>query len=190
MDPQSAGAAMYPGVGRATPGHHPVAHSRHHDQAAAALALADAERAQDDARRLLESRRELAYLLGRLFVGALFLLTAIAKVLHFGDTVVALRETGMVDAHVLLPAAIAVEATGALFLLAGYKVRRVALGLVVYLVTVTFLISFDLTNSVNADSALSNLGFAGALLMLAAHGAGRGSADAALERRSAQRYEA
>ncbi len=44
------------------PNHHrPVSHLMHHDQAAAAMALADMERGQDADRRELESRRALAY---------------------------------------------------------------------------------------------------------------------------------
>ena len=160
----------------------------HHDKTAAAMALAEAERANEAARRALESRRELAYLVGRISVGALFLVSAAAKTFHFDDSAQVLRDSGMDDAYLLLPLAIAVEVIGALALAAGYKVRWVAVGLVVYLVGVTFLVSFDLSNSMNANSALSNLGFIGALSMLAAHGAGKASVDRAIERRSALRY--
>jgi len=154
------------------------------------MALAEEERANEAARGALESRRELAYLAGRIFVGALFLLSAAAKTFRFDDTVEVLSDSGMYDAHRLLPLAIAVEVIGALCLAAGYRVRRVAVGLLVYLAGVTFLVSFDLSNSVNANSALSNLGFMGALLMLAAHGAGKASVDGAIERRNALRYGA
>jgi putative oxidoreductase len=162
----------------------------HHDEAAAAMAVAEAERGQDDARRALESRQGLAYLLGRIFMGALFLVTAGAKVLRFEDSVAALRDLGMYDSHLLLPVAIAVEAIGAVFLLAGYKVRRIAVGLSVYLVIVTFLVSFDLASEMNANSAVSNLGIMAGLLMLAAYGAGKGSVDAAIERRNDLRFSA
>lgn len=167
-----------------------MGHSMHHDQVAAAMAVAEMERAQDAARLGRESLRELAYLLGRIFMGGLFLVSAGAKMFRFEDTSLALSESGMYDAHVLLPVAIAVEVIGAMFLLAGYQVRRIAVGLSVYLVGVTFLVSFDLSQSVNANSALSNLGFIAGLLMLAAHGAGHGSVDAAIDRRNDLRFSA
>lgn len=190
MNPQLGGNGIAWGGTHPVHGHHPVAHSIHHDQAAAAMALAEAERAEEATRRALESRRELAYLLGRLCLGALFLLSAAAKTVRFDDTVQALSESGMYDAHLLLPLAIAVEVIGAVALAAGYKVRWVAVGLTLYLVGITFLVSFDLSNALNANSALSNLGFIGALLMLAARGAGRASLDRAIERRNAVRYGA
>ncbi|HVE82158.1 MAG TPA: DoxX family protein [Myxococcales bacterium] len=190
MDQQVAGNGVTVGVLHPQDPHRVMGHPRHHDQAAAALAVAEMERAQDADRHRLESRRELAYLLGRMFMGALFLVSAGAKTLRFGDTLAALRGWGMDDAHLLLPLAIAVEVIGALFLLAGYKVRRVAVGLSVYLAIITFLVSFNLADSVNANSALSNLGFVAGLLMLAAHGAGRASVDAAVQRRNDRRFSA
>jgi uncharacterized membrane protein YphA (DoxX/SURF4 family) len=51
-------------------------------------------------------------------------------------------------------------------------------------------VSFDLANELNANSALSNLGFVAGLLMLAAHGAGTRSVDAAIERRNNLRFSA
>jgi hypothetical protein len=142
MDQQTAenGAA----VNGAHPpsGHHRVmSYPMHHDKAAAEMALAEAERVQEATHRTLESRRALAYFLGRIFMGALFLVAAGAKTFRFEDSVLALVASGIYDAHLLLPVALAVEVIGAVFLLAGYKVRRIAVGLSAYLVIVTFLVS-------------------------------------------------
>ena len=191
MNQQTAGNGVTVDGAHPPPGHHrAMSHAMHHDKAAADMALVEAERAQDAAGRVLESRRALAYFLGRIFMGALFLVTAVVKMFRFEDSVLALRESGMYDAHLLLPVAIAVEVIGAAFLLAGYKVRRIAVGLSAYLMIVTLVVGFDLANEMNANSALSNLGFIAALLMLAAGGAGKGSVDAALERRTALRFSA
>jgi putative oxidoreductase len=181
MNQPAAGNGVTVGGAHLPPSpHRAMFHTMHHDRAAAAMAVAEMERAQEADHRGIESRRALAYLLGRIFMGALFLVSAGAKTFRFEDTVLALREAGMFDAHLLLPVAIAVEVIGGLLLLAGYKVRRIAVGLSVYLVGITLLVSFD--------SALSNLGFIAGLLMLAAHGAGHGSVDTAIERRDDRRF--
>ena len=166
----------------------PLPPSIHHDRDTAARALAEAQRALEAGKHRAQFHQSLAYLAGRLLLSTLFFVSAVAKMVRFDQTVAALREAGMDDAGILLPFAIAVEVVGAAFLASGYKVRRIAVGLMVYLAGVTLLIAANLSESLNANSAIANVGFIGALLMIAAHGAGKYSLDEWLRRRAARRF--
>ncbi len=75
-----------------------------------------------------------------------------------------------------------------LLLAVGFKARKLAVGLIVYLVGVTALLHGDLRVELNRSFALYNLAIAGGLLLLVGAGPGRHSADSWLANRLARRY--
>lgn len=148
----------------------------HHDSAAAALAVSQYETARRIEHDHKQSRNAQLYAIGRMFVASLFVVSAVAKVLEYSATVAALRDT-IAAPELLVPFAIGIELLGGALLFVGFKARPVALGLMVYLACVTVLVHHDLSQVLNRSFALANLAFAGALLMVYAHGAGALSLD-------------
>ena len=143
----------------------------HHDPKSAQLAvdLYEAEQRQQHNRQ--QRRNANLYGVGRMFVAVLFIASAIAKVADYAGTLAALDGT-VAAPEVVLPLAIAFELIGGVLLFAGVQARRVAIGMLAWLATVTLLVHHDLTNPLNRSFVLANLAFAGALLMIAAHGSG------------------
>jgi putative oxidoreductase len=154
----------------------------HHDPSSAALAVAEYEAENRQHHEQVRNRQVQCYAAGRIFVSTLFITSAVAKMLQYKPTVVALGNT-LADANLLLPFAIGIELIGGLALALGYQARRVAIGLIGYLATVTLLLNSDLSNPLNRSMALVNFAFAGALLMIVGHGAGALSIDRYLERK-------
>jgi putative oxidoreductase len=153
-----------------------TAHAMHHDPSAAQLAIAEYELQQRTRHNHLQARQAQLYALGRVLVAALFIVSAIAKLADFQATVNALSDT-LAEPRLLVPIGIGIELLGGAMLLSGLRARAVATGLIGYLATVTLLINHDLSQALNRSMALSNLAFAGALLMVVAHGAGALSID-------------
>lgn len=160
-----------------------TAHSAmHHDPTSAQLAVATYEADLRRAHDQQQHRQLQLYAIGRMFLSALFIASAAAKLADYRGTLQAL-ENSLADASWLLPIALAIELIGGLFLFAGYRARAVSVALLAYLGTVTLLMHHDLTQPLNRSFALANMAFAGALLMVAAHGAGSISVDRWLQRR-------
>src|SRR5207249_1575034 len=121
--------------------------------------------------------------LGRLLLAALFVLSAVAKIALFDETRRAIDALGISAAGALLPIAIAAELIGGVMVAIGFEVRRASLGLLAYLALATLFFYHDLSIGLHRAFALSNLAFAGGLLMLYAHGAGAFSVERYLARR-------
>lgn len=158
----------------------------HHDPEAAARALAEAEAAERAERKRIQRRRAILFASGRVLLGGIFVVSAIAKALGFEATRDAMAELRLSEPGLLLSVAIAVELVGGALLALGYKVRPAAVALIAYLGAVILLVHIDLSVELNRAFALADLAFASALLMLYAHGAGSVSLDTYLARRRAQ----
>jgi putative oxidoreductase len=154
----------------------------HHDPSSAAIALEEYEHQRRHEHSDRQRRQVQLFAIGRIFIAVLFIASAAAKIADYSSTVRAL-DNSLSDASMLLPIAIAVELIGGLALLFGFKARIVSIGLIGYLATVTLLMHHDLANPLNRTFALANLAFAGALLMIYAHGAGVLSVDRALQQK-------
>lgn len=135
-----------------------------------------------DAERLRLSR-DRWYALGRLLVALLFVVSGLVKVVRFVPIRDALLEMGLSGAVAILTLAIFVELVGGVMLAIGLWVRQSAAVLIAYLAGVTLLINGDMSVAFNRASALANLAFAGALMLLVAHGSGLFSVDHVIERR-------
>lgn len=148
----------------------------HHDPTSAALAVSQ----YDDQVRLAREQRHIRnarlYSLGRVLIGALFVVSAIAKVASYSATIDALRGT-LAGPEILVPAGIVIELICGSFLLLGFKASAAASVLGSYLLVLTFLIHHDLSEPLNRSFALANIGLVGSLLMVVAHGAGGLSLD-------------
>ncbi|MBK7857859.1 MAG: DoxX family protein [Archangiaceae bacterium] len=153
----------------------------HHDPSAAALAVAEYEAEQRRAHDQRQHRDVRIYALGRIFIAALFIVSGAAKIFSYSATVSALNEV-LPDARMMVPLGIAIELVGGALLLLGLRTRAAAVGLIAYLATVTLLVHHDLSEPLNRSFALGNLAFAGALMLLFAHGAGALSLDRATHR--------
>jgi putative oxidoreductase len=148
----------------------------HHDPSAAQLAVQEYEARQRREHNLQQGRQAKLFTVGRIFISVLFIGSAIAKMADYSATVRALNDI-IAAPEVLLPLGIAVELIGGTMLLFGVKARTVATGMIAYLACVTLLLLHDFSNPFARSFALSNLAFAGALLMIVAHGAGALSVD-------------
>ncbi len=168
-------------------GHLASRHLHHADPGAAALAVAEEEEALRRESQQVKGRRGRFYLAGRLMISALFLTSGFAKVATFSATREALENVGIYASPLLLGLVILVELAGGTMLALGYKARGAAIVLIAALCTITLFVHSDLSNPLNRAFALSNLAFAGGLLLIAAHGAGTFSLDRVSARRSARR---
>lgn len=161
-----------------------TAHSMHHDPSAAQLAVAAYEAEQRLKHERQQRRSVTLFAVGRMFLATLFLFSGAAKIIDYGATVRALDGV-VAGADVVLPFAIAVELLGGLLLFVGFEAKRVAVGLIGWLATVTLFMHHDLADPLNRSFALANMAFAGALLMVVAHGGGALSFERIFRRRRA-----
>ncbi len=161
--------------------------SQHHDPASAGLALAELDKARREQREKLNVRNMYFYTTGRVMLAALFVIGAVVKMSHFGDTRDAMETLGLAGATMLLSVAVAIELFAGTLLALGVWVRRSAAFLVAYLAAVTLFIHGDMGVATNRASGLSNLALAGGLLLLVAHGGGAFSLERFFERRAARR---
>ncbi len=148
-----------------------TAHSMHRDPSAAQLAVAAYEAEQREKHNLQQRRSVTLFAVGRMFLATLFLVSGAAKIIDYAATVRALDEV-IAGASILLPLAIIIELAGGVLLFTGIQSRRVAIGLIGWLGVVTLFMHHDLTVPLNRSFALANMAFAGALLMVVAHGGG------------------
>jgi putative oxidoreductase len=123
-------------------------------------------------------------LVSRILIAVLFLVAGIGKVMGYAGTVGYMAKLGFPAPEVMTIIAIAIEIGGAVLLIAGWKTRWVAWGLVIFVVVATFAAhrfwEFDTAQMGNQRTQfLKNFAIIGALLMLAAFGPGRASADKA-----------
>ena len=144
----------------------------------------DAEREYDEIR---VARRPLTVLIGRIFLGAIFLLSGIMKFADSEKAAGYLQAQGVPYAHVLLVIAATAEVLGALAIITGFLGRLGALGLFLYLIPVTLVFHgfWNFTGQEQVTQVanfMKNLAIMGGLLVLFAYGPGRYSLDAPMRR--------
>jgi len=152
---------------------HPIRRRRfhgHHDADAAARELEEAQAQQRDAEERRHARREALYVTGRLLIGFVFIVSALAKAFSFRD----LTDDG---GGVVLWASIAVELISGTLLALGLQARRAATVLLVWLGLATLFFHGDLSVDSERALALANLAMCGALFVFIAHGGGVLSVD-------------
>jgi putative oxidoreductase len=125
--------------------------------------------------------REVAALLGRLLLAAIFLHEAYAKLTAYSAAVAYAEAFGVPGQ--LLPLAIAAELGGGLLIAIGYQTRAAALVLAGFCVATALLFHVKLGNRNELLHFEKDLAIAGGFLVLFAHGAGRWAIDALRKRK-------
>jgi putative oxidoreductase len=123
-------------------------------------------------------------LVSRILIAVLFLVAGITKAMGYAGTVGYMAKVGFPAPQLMTVIAIVIEIGGAVLLIVGWKTRWVAWALVVFVLVATFAAhrfwEFDAAQMMNQRTQfLKNFAIIGGLLMLAAFGAGRASADKA-----------
>ena len=114
---------------------------------------------------------------GRVGLAAIFLLAGLNKIgAGYAGTAGYMESAGVPGE--LLPAVIALEVLGAVFLMAGFLTRWTALALAGFSVLSGLLFHFNLADQLQFILFFKNIAMAGGFLILAANGAGPWSIDA------------
>lgn len=122
-------------------------------------------------------------LLGRILMGAIFLISGFFKIMGYSQIVGFAASKGLPLASVAIAGAIIVEVLGGLAVISGFKTRITAWVLFVYMIPITlvfhnFWALKGMEQQDNMIHFLKNLAIMGGLLLLAAYGPGAYSVDA------------
>ncbi len=130
----------------------------------------------------MNSGKDMAALIGRVALAAMFVISGVGKITGFADTSGFIASKGLPMADVLTVAAIIIEFGGGLAIVFGWMTRWAALALAIFLVVITPI--FHNYWAMPADQQmidqimfLKNLSVFGAMLLLYAFGPGRYSID-------------
>ena len=118
---------------------------------------------------------QVGVILGRVFIGALFIVSGLVKVGNIDAVASSLAARGLPFEQVASYLAVLMEVGGGLGLAAGWRVRRVAFLLALFVVPATFLYHAFWQSDAAAfgnqlNHFLKNVGIIGALLMIACAG--------------------
>lgn len=131
-----------------------------------------------------QSNQNLAALVGRILLAAIFVLSGLTKLSDFAGTTVMMNSAGLPMAELLLVVTILIEVVGGLMLVIGWQTRYAALALLLFMIPVTavFHNPWAVAESAVAQQQtihfLKNLAIMGGLLNLLAFGAGAYSVEA------------
>ncbi|MEO5694334.1 MAG: DoxX family protein [Usitatibacter sp.] len=121
-------------------------------------------------------------LVGRILIALLFVISGFGKIAGFAGVAGYIGSKGLPMPQVLAALTIALELGGGILLIAGYKVRWVAIAFFLWLIPTTFLFhafwsvpAAEMQNQMN--NFLKNVSIMGAMLYLAAFGPGAFSVE-------------
>ena len=123
----------------------------------------------------MNTSRNLADLIGRILIAAIFLISGLGKVTGYAGTQGYMEAMGVPGA--LLPAVIALEVLGALAIIVGWRTRLFAFLLGGFTLLSAVIFHRALGDQMQSILFLKNLAIAGGFLFLLAHGAGAWSLD-------------
>ena len=106
--------------------------------------------------------------IGRLFISALFLLSAYNKILSIDGTMGWMEGFGIPG--ILLYPAIVLEVILPLFIIIGYKAKLSSGLLAIFCIATAFIFHFDFSDQMQIISFLKNIGLAGGFLFILANG--------------------
>jgi putative oxidoreductase len=121
-------------------------------------------------------------LVGRVFIGAIFIAAGIAKLTDWSGTAEVMRTEGIVSVNAMLLIATLVELVGGLSVVTGTATRAGALALALFLIPTTLIFhdfwAYDgAARQAQLIQFLKNLSIMGGLLLIIGFGAGRVSVD-------------
>ena len=111
----------------------------------------------------------IADLIGRILISALFLLNGIFKISNYDGTIGWMESFGMPG--ILLIPAIILEIAGPVLIIIGYKTKLAAGLLSLFCIATAFIFHNDFANQMQLTSFLKNIALAGGFLILFANGA-------------------
>ena len=106
--------------------------------------------------------------IGRIFISALFLLSAYNKILSIDGTIGWIEGFG-IPGFLLFPT-IALEIILPLFIIVGYKARLSAGILATFCIATAFIFHYDFVDQMQTIAFLKNIGLAGGFLIIVANG--------------------
>ena len=107
-------------------------------------------------------------LIGRIFISALFLISAFNKILNLEGSMGWMEGYG-VPGFLIFPA-IALEIILPILVIVGYQARIAAGILAIFCLTTAFIFHFEFSNQSQLVSFLKNIGLAGGFLFIVANG--------------------
>lgn len=128
--------------------------------------------------RKLSGYNDIALLLGRILIAALFLVAAYGKFKGLDGTAGYLGKLGVPSASLAAPLLATFELAIGLLLLAGYQTRCVAIAGAIFVVVAALLAHTDFAQQNQVNHFLKNLAIAGGFLALFVSGPGVYSVDA------------
>ena len=111
----------------------------------------------------------IADLIGRILISALFLLNGIFKISNYDGTIGWMESFGMPG--ILLIPAIILEIAGPVLIIIGYKTKLAAGLLSLFCIATAFIFHNDFGNQMQLTSFLKNIALAGGFLILFVNGA-------------------
>ncbi|NTY39838.1 DoxX family protein [Burkholderia diffusa] len=121
-------------------------------------------------------------LLGRILIGAPFLMSGLSKLAAHAATVGYIASVGLPAPSIAFVVAVLVEAGGGLLLMSGYRARPVALAMALFSVVTAVFFHHNFADQNQMIHFLKNVMMAGGLLQIAYFGAGAFSLDARIGR--------
>ncbi len=130
-----------------------------------------------------QTQQNVAALVGRILVAAVFVLSGINKMVDFAGTTALMNSVGLPVAELLLVITILIEVGAGMMLVIGWQTRTAALILLLFMIPVTIVFHNPWASAESAVVQqqmihfLKNLAIMGGLLNLLAFGAGAYSAE-------------
>jgi putative oxidoreductase len=121
---------------------------------------------------------DIALVIGRILIGALFLIAAYNKFKGYDGTIAYFTRLGVPAASVTAPLVEFLEVVAALMLIVGYQTRLVALALGLFVVIAALFAHTNFGDGNQLNHFLKNLAIAGGCLALFCSGPGAYSVDA------------
>lgn len=126
----------------------------------------------------LESQRDIAALVGRLFLSSLLILYGYFKLVGFAGTTGYMAKQGLSPPALFAAIAVVVELGGGLLLLVGYQTRLVALIVGIYVFVAALIAHTHFADGNQLSHFMKNMAIVGGCLAFVASGAGIYSLDA------------
>jgi len=116
-------------------------------------------------------------LVGRVMIGLPFAMSGFGKLAAYGQTTAMIAAVGLPVPPLAYVVAVTLELGGGLLLIAGYKVRPIALALAVFTMVCAVFFHSNFADQNQMIHFLKNVMLSGGLLQIAAFGAGAFSLD-------------
>ena len=117
----------------------------------------------------------IANVIGRTGLAFIFVMAGYSKIGGYSGTAAYMESMGIPG--MLLPLVIVLELGGGLALIAGFFTKPIAIALALFSVAAAIIFHGDFSDQMQSILFMKNIGLAGGLILLAAHGAGELSVD-------------